>query len=235
MSKNSLKREIKTTKDGSKTLFINELNENYHSHHGALQEARHVFIDNGLKTVQNYEINILELGFGTGLNGLVTIDEFLKTDKNHVIHYSTIEKYPVNECEVTELSYDSFFDEPNIKEYYRKLHECEWNKTTELFPNFFFTKYHRDFFDLKEIELPKINLVYYDCFGARVQPDLWEKPLFEMVADKMEMGGLLTTYSSKGSVRRILEELNFKVEKKTGPPGKREMINAIKLRKDDSE
>ena len=230
-----MKREIKTTSDGSKTLYISELNENYHSHHGALQEARHVFIDNGLKTVQNYEINILELGFGTGLNVLVTIDEFLKTDKNHVIHYSTIEKYPVNECEVTELSYDSFFDEPNIKEYYRKLHECEWNKITELFPNFFFTKYHRDFFDLKEIELPKINLVYYDCFGARVQPDLWEKPLFEMVADKMEMGGLLTTYSSKGSVRRILEELNFKVEKKTGPPGKREMINAIKLRKDDSE
>ena len=230
-----MKREIKTTSDGSKTLYISELNENYHSHHGALQEARHVFIDNGLKTVQNYEINILELGFGTGLNVLVTIDEFLKTDKNHVIHYSTIEKYPVNECEVTELSYDSFFDEPNIKEYYRKLHECEWNKTTELFPNFFFTKYHRDFFDLKEIELPKINLVYYDCFGARVQPDLWEKPLFEMVADKMEMGGLLTTYSSKGSVRRILEELNFKVEKINGPPGKREMINAIKLRKDDSE
>ena len=230
-----MKREIKTTSDGSKTLYISELNENYHSHHGALQEARHVFIDNGLKTVQNYEINILELGFGTGLNVLVTIDEFLKTDKNHVIHYSTIEKYPVDECEVTELSYDSFFDEPNIKEYYRKLHECEWNKTTELFPNFFFTKYHRDFFDLKEIELPKINLVYYDCFGARVQPDLWEKPLFKMVADKMEMGGLLTTYSSKGSVRRILEELNFKVEKKNGPPGKREMINAIKLRKDDSE
>ena len=230
-----MKREIKTTSDGSKTLYISELNENYHSHHGALQEARHVFIDNGLKTVQNYEINILELGFGTGLNVLVTIDEFLKTDKNHVIHYSTIEKYPVNECEVTELSYDSFFDEPNIKEYYRKLHECEWNKTTELFPNFFFTKYHRDFFDLKEIELPKINLVYYDCFGARVQPDLWEKPLFKMVADKMEMGGLLTTYSSKGSVRRILEELNFKVEKINGPPGKREMINAIKLRKDDSE
>ena len=230
-----MKREIKTTSDGSKTLYISELNENYHSHHGALQESRHVFIDNGLKTVQNYEINILELGFGTGLNVLVTIDEFLKTDKNHVIHYSTIEKYPVDECEVTELSYDSFFDEPNIKEYYRKLHECEWNKTTELFPNFFFTKYHRDFFDLKEIELPKINLVYYDCFGARVQPDLWEKPLFEMVADKMEMGGLLTTYSSKGSVRRILEELDFKVQKKTGPPGKREMINAIKLRKDDSE
>lgn len=228
-----MQRAIKTTSDGSKTLYISNLNENYHSHHGALQEAIHVFIDHGLKRLNNYEINILELGFGTGLNVLVTIDEFLKTDKNHVIHYFTIEKYPVNEGEVKELGYDVFFDEPNMKEYNRKLHQCEWNKTTELLPNFFFTKYHCDFFDLKELELPKINLVYYDCFGARVQPDLWEKPLFEMVADKMETGGLLTTYSSKGSVRRILEELNFNVEKKAGPPGKREMINAIKLKTEE--
>ncbi|UFK97949.1 tRNA (5-methylaminomethyl-2-thiouridine)(34)-methyltransferase MnmD [Kaistella faecalis] len=224
-----MRREIRTTSDGSKTLYINELNENYHSHHGALQEARHVFINNGLKLVNNCEINILELGFGTGLNVLVTIDEFLKTDKNHVIEYFTIEKYPVNEDEILELAYDSFFDEAIIKEYNKKLHQCEWNKTIELLPNFFFTKYHCDFFELKDLKLPNIDLVYYDCFGARVQPDLWEKPLFQMVSEKMKSGGLLTTYSSKGSVRRILEALNFKVEKKAGPPGKREMINAIKL------
>ncbi|MCP2038512.1 tRNA (5-methylaminomethyl-2-thiouridine)(34)-methyltransferase MnmD [Chryseobacterium sp. HSC-36S06] len=224
-----MRREIRTTSDGSKTLYINELNENYHSHHGALQEARHVFINNGLKLVNNCEINILELGFGTGLNVLVTIDEFLKTDKNHVIQYFTIEKYPVNKDEILELAYDSFFDEAIIKEYNKKLHQCEWNKTIELFPNFFFTKYHSDFFELRDLKLPSIDLVYYDCFGARVQPDLWEKPLFQMVSEKMKSGGLLTTYSSKGSVRRILEELNFKVEKKAGPPGKREMINAIKL------
>ena len=89
-------------------------------------------------------------------------------------------------------------------------------------------KFQSDFFELKNLDLPEIVLVYFDCFGARVQPDLWEKPLFEMVADKMKTGGLLTTYSSKGSVRRILEELNFKVQKKDGPPGKREMINAFK-------
>ena len=223
-----MNREIKTTSDGSKTLYISDLNENYHSHHGALQEAKHVFIKNGLNLKNNYEIHILELGFGTGLNVLVTIDEFLKTDKNHIIHYYTLEKYPVKESEVRELSYDSFFDEPNIKEYNQKLHECEWNKTTEIFPNFFFTKFQSDFFELKNLDLHEIDLVYFDCFGARVQPDLWEKPLFEMVADKMKTGGLLTTYSSKGSVRRILEELNFKVQKKDGPPGKREMINAFK-------
>lgn len=223
-----MKREIRTTSDGSKTLYINDLNENYHSHHGALQEAKHVFIDNGLKMKNDCEINILELGFGTGLNVLVTIDEFLKTDKNHVIHYFTLEKYPINESEVKELAYDSFFDEPDIKEYYQKLHQCEWNKTTEIFPNFFFTKFECDFFELKNLNLPEIDLVYYDCFGARVQPDLWEKPLFELVAEKMKRGALLTTYSSKGSVRRILEELNLTVTKKPGPPGKREMINAIK-------
>lgn len=224
-----MKREVKLTNDGSKTLFINDLNEGYHSHHGALQEAKHVFIDNGLKLINNYEINILELGFGTGLNVLVTIDEFLKTDKNHAIHYFSLEKYPVLLTEVQELNYDSLFDNNFLTEINQKIHEAEWNKSVEIVPNFFLTKIEADFFQLKNIVLPEIDLVYFDCFGARVQPDLWEKPLFEMVADKMKKNGLLTTYASKGSVRRILQELNFEVEKRPGPPGKREMINATKL------
>lgn len=223
-----MNREIRTTSDGSKTLHINDLNENYHSHHGALQEAQHVFIDNGLNLLNDYEINILELGLGTGLNVLVTINEFMKTDKNHVIHYYTLEKYPINEIEVRELNYGSIFNETEMMEIYQQIHTSNWNKTIEIIPNFFFTKFHCDFFDLQNMDLPKIDLVYFDCFGARVQPDLWEKPLFELVSNKMKKGGLLTTYSSKGSVRRILKELNFNVEKKAGPPGKREMINAIK-------
>ncbi len=223
-----MEREIRTTSDGSKTLHINDLNENYHSHHGALQEAQHVFIDNGLNLINGCEINILELGLGTGLNVLVTIDEFLKTDKNHIIHYFTLEKYPVTEQEVKDLDYSSFFENVEIKESYPKIHESSWNETTEILPNFFFTKYNCDFFEIKNLDLPTIDLVYFDCFGARVQPDLWENPLFEMVANTMKQGGLLTTYSSKGSVRRILKELNFNVEKKAGPPGKREMINAVK-------
>lgn len=223
-----MKREVITTSDGSKTLYIRELNENYHSHHGAFQEAKHVFIKNGFNLVNNYEICILELGFGTGLNVLVTIDEFLKTDKNHIIHYFTLEKYPVSIDEVKELDYASFFDKTEIKESYNKIHAAQWNETTEIVPGFFLTKYHCDFFDLEKLSLPQIDLVYYDCFGARVQPDLWEKKLFELVANTMKTGGLLTTYSSKGSVRRILLQLNFAVEKKAGPPGKREMLNAIK-------
>ncbi|MCY0968560.1 tRNA (5-methylaminomethyl-2-thiouridine)(34)-methyltransferase MnmD [Chryseobacterium wangxinyae] len=222
-------REIRTTNDGSKTLFISELNENYHSHHGALQEAEHVFIKNGLNLINDYEINILELGFGTGLNVLVTINEYLKTDKNHIINYYTLEKYPINEHEIESLAYFDHFDNIELKNIYRKIHQTDWEKSVEITKGFNLKKIQCDFFDLKNIELPDISLVYYDCFGARVQPDLWEKPLFEMVADKMKINGLLTTYSSKGSVRRILKELNFDVQKKQGPPGKREMINAIKL------
>lgn len=224
-----MKREIRTTNDGSKTLFISELNENYHSHHGALQEAQHVFVKNGLILINDYEINILELGFGTGLNVLVTINEYLKTDKNHIINYFSLEKYPINESEMNDLAYAGLFDDPEFKNIYHKVHEADWEKPVEIVKGFHLKKIQCDFFDLKNIDLPPINLVYYDCFGARVQPDLWEKPLFELVAGKMKINGLLTTYSSKGSVRRILQELNFKVEKKQGPPGKREMINAIKL------
>ena len=231
LEKNTMKREIRTTSDGSKTLYINNLNENYHSHHGALQEANHVFIKNGLNKVNFYEINILELGFGTGLNVLVTINDFLKNDKNHIINYFTIEKYPVNRDEVNQLSYGSCFEAAEISEYYNHIHLCEWNKKIEILPNFFLTKFRCDFFEIKNLALPPLDLVYFDCFGARVQPDLWEKELFEMVANSMKIGGLLTTYSSKGSVRRILNELHFKVEKLAGPPGKREMINAVKMDK----
>ena len=226
-------RETKMTNDGSKTLHIKELNENYHSGHGALQEAMHVFIDNGLNLVQKCEINILELGFGTGLNVLVTIDEFLKTDKNHIIHYFTVEKYPVNGGEVRELAYEKLFSNPDMKFYNDQVHSCDWNASTEILPNFFLTKFHCDFFDIKSLTLPPIDLVYYDCFGARVQPDLWEKPLLQTVAKKMADGALLTTYSSKGSVRRILKELNFTPEKRQGPPGKREMMIAWKVQPKD--
>ena len=223
-----MEREIRTTQDGSKTLYIKDLNENYHSHHGALQEANHVFIKNGLNLVNNYEINILELGFGTGLNVLVTINDFLKNDKNHVINYFTVEKYPVNIEEVSELDYGSSFEHPEIKDFYEKLHQCPWNEKTEILSGFFFTKFQCDFFDIENLTLPKINLVYYDCFGARVQPDLWEDKIFKIVSNTMENEGLITTYSSKGSVRRILKDLNFEVEKKAGPPGKREMMIATK-------
>lgn len=222
-----MKREVLQTKDGSKTLYIKDLNESYHSTHGALQEAKHVFINNGLKKQYNCDINILELGFGTGLNLLATIDEFFKTDKNHIINYFTLEKYPVKTAEVLDLAYFKLFFNKQLEEIFKKIHSCDWNNLIELAPNFYFKKINVDFHRLNELELPAINLVYFDCFGARVQPDLWEKDLLEKIKNKMAINGLLTTYSSKGSFRRALQELNFEVEKLIGPPGKREMINAV--------
>lgn len=223
-----MKREIATTQDGSKTLYISEMSEGYHSGHGALQEAKHVFINNGLNLINDYEISILEMGFGTGLNFLVTIDEYLRTDKNHILNYFSIEKYPVSEDEISQLDYPSLFDNEKIKEINTKIHAADWNTEIQILDKVFLTKFRADFFELEKLCFPPVNLVYYDCFGARVQPDLWEMPLFKMVAEKMQPGGLLTTYSSKGSVRRILQELGLTVEKKPGPPGKREMINARK-------
>lgn len=222
-----MKREVIATADGSKTLYISALNENYHSSHGAVAEAQHVFIENGLKLLNNFEIHILELGFGTGLNVLATIDDFLKTDKNHIIHYHTVEKYPLSPEETVQLGYENQFR--NLKETVKKIHSTAWEKPAEIVPDFFLTKFQCDFLELENISLPIIDLVYFDCFGARVQPDLWEKPLLQMVADKMRPGALLTTYSSKGSFRRILKELHFEVEKKAGPAGKREMVNAVKI------
>ena len=207
-----MKRIVKTTGDNSRTLYIEELDECYHSHHGALQEAEHVFIKNGLEKLDKKEINILEMGFGTGLNVLVTL-----------------EKYPISLEEAQNLDYGKLFENPVIKEAYTEIHSCEWETLVQIQPNFFLKKIKTDFFELEKIELPEIDLVYYDCFGARVQPDLWEKPLFELVKTKMKKGGLLTTYSSKGSVRRALQELGFEVQKLEGPKGKREMLNAVLL------
>ncbi len=116
-----------------------------------------------------------------------------------------------------------------MRSIFRRIHECEWNEFTEIVPGFFLRKIQGDFHELHQLGIEPVDLVYFDCFGSRVQPDLWERDLFMKVSNLMRSGGLLTTYASKGSVRRLLQELGFKVEKKQGPPGKREMINATKL------
>lgn len=228
LKKNTLKRQLIQTQDGSKTLLINDLEETYHSKHGALQEAIHVFIKNGLNLTNDCEINILELGFGTGLNVLVTFDEYLRNDKNHKINYFGVEKYPIFFEEASELSYSELFPNQIIKDLSLEIHKTEWEKLVELDVNFYLKKIKDDFFNINNMDLPPIDLVYFDCFGARVQPDLWEKEIFEIVASKMKNGGLLTTYSSKGSMRRALIELGFEVDKRQGPPGKREMLIAWK-------
>ena len=145
-----MNRTIKETSDGSKTLHVNSLDETYHSHHGAIQEAEHVFIKNGIKQLNINEINILELGFGTGLNVLVTINEFLKNEGIHKINYFTMEKYPINAVEISELNYSQHFSVENMENINQKIHEVEWEKSVEIIPNFHLHKIKQDFFNLKK-------------------------------------------------------------------------------------
>jgi tRNA U34 5-methylaminomethyl-2-thiouridine-forming methyltransferase MnmC len=221
-----LKRQIITTLEGTKTIQIPEWNECYHSHHGILQEAEHVFIFNGLEQIILPEISILEMGFGTGLNAFLTL--YKAAEKNIKVNYFTLEKYPISKKEQEELQYWKLLDRDIPEEQYFSLHEAEWGVPVEITRNFNLTKYKEDFFELKNLPVPKINLVYYDAFGARVQPEFWEEEIFKQLYNTMSLGALLTTYSSKGSARRAMQAAGFKVEKKEGPKGKREMVNAWK-------
>ncbi len=221
-----LSRVIVTTLEGTKTLEIPEWNECYHSRHGILQESSHVFIVNGLDQLKASEISVLEMGFGTGFNALLTLYRSMEEKKK--INYYALEKYPVSKEEIEELEYWKVWDGKNAKEYYFSLHEAEWEKTVEINEFFRITKFKTDFFNLKDLSIPGIDLVYYDAFGARVQPELWEEEIFKQVYDVMSPGALLTTYSSKGSARRAMQEAGLTVEKKEGPKGKREMVNAWK-------
>ena len=218
-----LKREVKTTKDGSKTLFIPEWNENYHSHHGAVQEALHVFIKNGLQAISSSQIKILEIGFGTGLNALLTLNEVLKSDKT--IYYEAIEKFPLSIEEMDSLAYSDL--ENAEHNTFLQLHEASWEKPVEIVKNFKLCKRQ---LDLKAFNSSlRFDLIYFDAFGPRVQPKMWEKKIFQALFEQMNPNGILVTYCAKGQVRRDLESVGFKVERLPGPPGKREMLRAVKV------
>ena len=229
-------RKIIPTEDGSATIFIPEWNESYHSRHGAIQEAYHVFIQNGLDLIssKNQEISILEIGFGTGLNALISLCE--SVSDNFKLNYTGIEKYPVSEEEFSILNYpkslkefntDLNFSENELNQFYNQLMRANWESSVSIHENFSLNKIQSDFLEFNYPE-NQFDLIYFDAFGARVQPELWTEILFEKLYKSLKSEGILTTYSAKGSVRRALISVGFQVEKKPGPPGKREMLVAVK-------
>lgn len=220
-----LKRNIIVTADGSKTIQIEEWNERYHSRHGAVQESYHVFIDNGLRLFRDTKISILEIGFGTGLNALITLIESEKLNLD--INYVGVEAFPVSGKEVEELNHVSRLDAKDYQRSYTKMHCSPWEKENPIQKNFNLTKQKKDFRAVNDINL--FNLIYFDAFGARVQPKLWTAEIFQIMFKALRKNGILVTYSAKGSVRRALQEVGFKVERLSGPPGKREMLRACKL------
>jgi tRNA U34 5-methylaminomethyl-2-thiouridine-forming methyltransferase MnmC len=219
-----LKREVIETADGSKTLQIREWNEQYHSKHGAIQEAYHVFIENGLRLFQNQKLHILEIGFGTGLNAIIT---FLESKKNQLnIYYKGVEAFPISLEEAGALNYLSSLDAEEYVEAYELMHRADWNKNVTVAPHFTLHKDKADFRDITDKSL--FNLIYFDAFGARVQPELWTVSIFQSMYEALMPGGVLVTYAAKGSVRRAMLEVGFTVERLPGPPGKREMLRATK-------
>lgn len=221
-----MKREIITTKDGSKTIQLTDWNEQYHSIHGAIGEAVHVFVEAGLEhwihKNPKQDISILEIGFGTGLNAFLTSEKAILNDLQ--INYTGVEAYPVSEKEIDQLNYASLLD-VSQKDFF-KLHQAPWEAPSEINQNFILTKRRQFFSEIEDIE--QYNIVYFDAFGARVQPELWTESIFELMYRALKPGGVLVTYSAKGSVRRAMQAAGFKVERLPGPPGKREMLRATK-------
>lgn len=223
-----MKRSIITTADGSKTIQIEDWNEQYHSIHGALQEAKHVYIENGLheflqRQPNQKHINILEIGFGTGLNAMLSATDELALQKS--ILYHSIEAYPVSSDELQALNYSSLLTLKS--EIFDQLHSASWNKESQITKHFVLKKRQELFADIKDVNT--FDIVYFDAFSPRVQPDLWIPSIFKMMYTAMRFGGILVTYSAKGSVRRAMQEVGFEVKRLAGPPGKREMLRATKI------
>ena len=220
-----MKRKIITTADGSTTIHLPEWDEHYHSKHGAIQEAYHVFIEAGLGLFSQGSLAILEIGFGTGLNALITLMEAQK--RNLKIAYTGVEKYPVPSVEIAQLNYLQELDAATYEDAFKEMHQCAWGKSIHLTPYFSLQKQHKDFMEISDEQV--FNLIYFDAFGARVQPELWTVTLFSKMFNALKPNGILVTYAAKGSVRRAMQEVGFSVERLAGPPGKREMLRATKV------
>ena len=220
-----MKREIIQTLDGSTTIHIADWEECYHSKHGAIQEAQHVFIKNGLSLFQNQKITILEIGFGTGLNAFITLLEAKKMQQT--IDYVGVEAYPISADEVLNMNYVAELDAMKESAIFNKMHESDWGEKIVLNDGFVLTKRKQFFEEIDDVN--KFDLIYFDAFGYRVQPELWSTAIFDKMYKSLKMNGVLVTYAARGIVKRNMIEVGFKVEKLEGPPGKREMFRARKL------
>jgi tRNA U34 5-methylaminomethyl-2-thiouridine-forming methyltransferase MnmC len=217
--------KIIKTEDGSHSLYSSELDETYHSSHGAIQESTHVFIKAGLEyLLSNYpelsETKLLEFGFGSGLNALLTAQKSLSTTK---VVYHTIEKFPLAQDVTNALNYGKILHDEVL---FDKIHKAEWEKEIAITPSFSINKLNIDFRDFTSTN--NYDLIYYDAFSPGKQPELWEKSMFKKCYDLLSSRGILVTYSAKGQLKRDLKSIGFDVESLPGPPGKFEITRALK-------
>ena len=219
---NMNKNNLSITKDGSHTLWSKLAKENYHSTFGAVQESKHIFIQAGLNVYINKldTVNLLEIGFGTGLNALLS---FQWSEINKIpVNYFAIEAYPLDMSIIERLNYPEILSVS--KQTFFSLHQKNQNKTGSFFS-----------FEMQEVMLetysPKNNffdLIYFDAFSPDSQPEMWTEINFIKLYNSLKSGGILVTYSTKGTVKRALKSVGFKIEKLPGPLGKREFLRATK-------
>jgi tRNA U34 5-methylaminomethyl-2-thiouridine-forming methyltransferase MnmC len=218
---NSSRKELLRTEDGSFTFWIPEVDETYHSRHGAEQESRHVFIEHGLNALQELdEIHVLEVGLGTGLNAMLT-HQAAGTRK---INYTALEPFPLNTVEVNALLEAQ--QDPEKREWMQWLHELPFDTTENWKTNFVLEKKRLGIADLESCM--RYDVIYFDAFGPRVAPALWEASVLQKCYDCLKPGGIWVSYCAKGEVRRNLQQAGFVTERLAGPPGKREMLRARK-------
>lgn len=220
-----VKRKLITTADGSSTIQIEEWGETYHSIHGAVQEAEHVYIKNGLGRLKDNNLKILEMGFGTGLNAFLTAlaaEKFQKT-----IEYHSVEGFPLLTEEIRGLNYSTFAKTDEDKLIFEALHTSLWNTKSLITQKFTLNKI-QSMFEEVNLEDNYFDLIYFDAFGYRYQPDLWSVKIFKKMYTALKKGGILTTYACRNPIKKAMGETGFSVEVCPGPPGKREMIVAHK-------
>jgi tRNA U34 5-methylaminomethyl-2-thiouridine-forming methyltransferase MnmC len=221
--------KIIKTDDGSDTIFSEEINETYHSRHGAVQESRHVFIKNGFRflvsTFPKKTVKIFELGLGTGLNAVLTVIESLKFQQP--VEYTAIEPYPLSKEVIDQLNYKTILDESTRDDYLMRIHTIDFEKYETLHTFFRFRKICTTIqkFDPKT---EKFNLVYYDAFAPNKQPETWQRQMLQKVYDFLDNNSVFVTYCAQGQVKRDLKDIGFKLSTLQGPPGKKEMILCVK-------
>lgn len=223
-----MQSKIITTEDGSHSLFVPTLNEHYHSTHGAIQESSHIYIEAGLRECNLKKINVLEIGFGTGLNAFLTLLESVKSDQ--IITYTSLELYPLEIDKAKQLNYpEQLIGQEEQSELFLKLHQSAWNKPKAITPNFTLHKIETDFSNPNSFKTNShFDVIYFDAFAPEKQPEMWTQDIFDTLFALCNPNSIITTYCAKGVVRRMLQSAGFSVERLPGPPGKREILRGRK-------
>jgi tRNA U34 5-methylaminomethyl-2-thiouridine-forming methyltransferase MnmC len=212
------------TDDGSNTIFNHEIDESYHSKYGAILESQHVFIKNGLEFIEKDLINIFEVGFGTGLNSLLSM--IYSELNNKTINYTSIEKYPLDYQLINQLNYGNLLGKSD--KFFHQLHEAAWEKNIQINPLFSLLKIKADIIGIDLSNYQNPDIVFFDAFSPARQPELWSIEIFSALYNFLKNNGILVTYSASGIVKTALRNAGFKIKRLKGPPGKHHMLLALK-------